>query len=84
MTRVIKGGCELMISDSAVTEYVRKGYSVIDKKGNIVPVNKPLTYDEAMKQITTLEARCKGLVDALNKANDQIKVLRKKTKSAEE
>lgn len=85
MTRVKRGGRELIVDDAVVTEYLGNGYSVIDDRGNEITRGKALDYATAMRELAEVKAHDAALAIALNEANAKIKALtaeNKKLKSA--
>lgn len=84
MARVKRGGRELVIADSNVTEYLNQGYSVIDDKGNEIKHGKAMDYMSAMKRIAELEAHDAALGKSLTAANNEIAKLRAENKKLRE
>ena len=85
MTRMKRGGREIVIDDAVVTEYLNQGYSVIDEKGNEVTRGKALDYASAMRELAEVRAHDAALAISLSEANEKIKRLNaeiKKLKAA--
>ena len=80
MTRVKRGGRELVIDDAIVTEYLNNGYSVIDDHGNEVKRGKALDYASAMRRLSEVEAHDAAVAVSLNDANERIKELTSENK----
>lgn len=76
MTRVKLGGRELNIPDELVTEYVAKGYSVIDSKGNTLRLGKAITYEQAIVENNRLEAENKKFRAVMTKQEQEIEELK--------
>ena len=55
MTRVKLGGRELTIADELVTEYLAKGYSVIDEHGRPVASGRAPSYASLVEEINSLK-----------------------------
>ena len=55
MTRVKLGGRELTVADEHVTEYLAKGYSVIDSKGKAVAFGGAPSYDTVAAEAERLK-----------------------------
>lgn len=76
MKRVRLGGRELRIEDSAVAEFLHKGYSVIDDEGNVVQKGNVTTFNQAVEENKKLrqEIELYGLeLDARRKEIDELK-----------
>lgn len=85
MTRVKRGGRELIVDDAVVAEYLGNGYSVIDDRGNEITRGKALDYATAMRELAEVKAHDAALAIALDEANAKIKALtaeNKKLRSA--
>ena len=76
MPRIIKGGRELVVSDSDVTAYLNQGYAVIDEKGNVLSKAKAVTFQEVMAENTVLRKRVKDLATAQEAAAAEIAALK--------
>lgn len=50
MTRVKLKGRELTVADDRVAEYLERGYSVIDSKGNTVAFGNAPSYDAIVEE----------------------------------
>ncbi len=50
MARVKRGGRELVIADSEVTEYLKSGYSVIDEHGTDLTPAQAMTYSQVRSE----------------------------------
>lgn len=61
MTRIKKGGCEYTVDDSVVDEYLAKGYSIIDARGNTVRTGSPTTYEALLTENAELRQAIKRL-----------------------
>lgn len=72
MARIKRGGRELVVADSEVTEYLKQGYSVIDDRGNELTPAKSLTYTQAMNDNIVLKKRNEQLLHQLEAANQKI------------
>lgn len=75
MTRIKRGGRELLVNDAEVAEYLEQGYSVIDNKGNVITHGQAVTYEQAIAQAQALRQREKALTDSLKEANRKIVAL---------
>lgn len=75
MTRIKRGGRELLVNDNEVAEYLEQGYSVIDNMGNVITHGQAVTYEQAIAQAQTLRQREKALTDSLKEANAKIAAL---------
>lgn len=84
MARIKRGGRELVVADSSVTEYLNQGYSVIDEKGNEIVQGKAIDYASAMRRIAELEAHDSALGKSLVSANERIKKLSAENKKLKE
>jgi hypothetical protein len=69
MKRVKLGGRELRIEDEAVAEFLQKGYSVIDDKGNVIQKGDVTTYNQAVEENKVLRKEN----EALKAENAQLK-----------
>ncbi len=83
MTRMKKGGRELVVSDSDVAAYLNEGYAVIDEKGNVLSRAKSVTYGEAMAENGDLRKRVQALTASLEAAHTEIADLKKQLKAAQ-
>lgn len=81
MPRIIKGGRELVVSDSDVTAYLNQGYAVIDEKGNVLSKAKAVTFQEVMTENTELKKRVKELATAQEAATTELATLKKQMKA---
>lgn len=70
MVRVMRGGRELTIPDTQVTEYLKMGYSVIDDKGNVITRATAITYDQAMRENAELRKQNERLKKQLYEAEE--------------
>ncbi len=61
MTRIKRGGRELLVPDESVAEYLQDGYSVIDDKGNVLTHTQSRTYSELKAENNALKTKVKGL-----------------------
>lgn len=61
MTRVKKGGCEYRVDDSVVEEYLAKGYSILDERGNTIRTGSPTTYSALLTENAELRQAIKRL-----------------------
>ena len=68
MTRVKRGGRELIVDDAVVTEYLGNGYSVIDDRGKEITRGKALDYATAMRELAEVKAHDTALAIALGTA----------------
>ena len=76
MVRVKLGGRELRIEDHAVAEFLKKGYSVIDDKGNVIHKGDVITFAQAVEENKALRAENEALeaeVLALRAENEALK-----------
>ena len=68
MTRVKLGGRELTIADDKVTEYLEKGYSVIDSNGNSVASGRAPSYAAIVEE----NNRLKDEIFRLRQSNEML------------
>lgn len=75
MVRVKLGGRELRIEDSAVAEFLKKGYSVIDDNGNVIQEGHVTNYNQAIErnkalveENAALKEQCANLSDEFAQA----------------
>lgn len=61
MTKVKKGGCEYTVDDAVVDEYLSKGYSIIDARGNTIRTGSPTTYNALIVENAELRQATKRL-----------------------
>ena len=61
MTRIKRGGRELLVPDESVAEYLQDGYSVIDDQGNELSHTQSRTYSELKAENASLKVRLKAL-----------------------
>lgn len=83
MARVKRGGRELVIADSEVTEYLKSGYSVIDEHGNELTPAKAMTYSQVLSENGVLKKRVESLNKQLEAANREIADLKVALEQAE-
>ncbi len=83
MARVKRGGRELVIADSEVTEYLKSGYSVIDEHGNELTPAKAMTYNQVLSENGVLKKRVESLNKQLDAANREIADLKAALEQAE-
>lgn len=79
MTRIKRGGRELVVADSAVAEYLRQGYSVIDDKGNELTRAQATTFSQLKAEYDILKKRFSALnaeLEAVKAENVQLKTCR--------
>ena len=55
MAIVIRGNCELTIADHLIGEYLKKGYSLIDDKGNVVQQADPQNIGDYQRLVKSLK-----------------------------
>lgn len=77
MVRIMRGGRELTIPDTQVTEYLKSGYSVIDDKGNVITRATAITYDQAMRENAELKHQIGRLKKLLSESEAEIAELTK-------
>lgn len=75
MTRIRRGGRELVVEDSEVAGYLKQGYSVIDESGREITPHKAMTYSQAMTENQALKVRETELEKALQAANQKVEAL---------
>ncbi len=75
MTRIRRGGRELVVEDSEVAGYLKQGYSVIDESGREITPQKAMTYSQAMTENQALKIREAELEKALQAANQEVEAL---------
>lgn len=61
MTRIKRGGRELLVPDESVAEYLQDGYSVIDDQGNVLTHTQSYTYSELKAENASLKVRLKAI-----------------------
>lgn len=83
MARVKRGGRELVIADSEVTEYLKSGYSVIDEHGNELTPAKAMTYNQVLSENGVLKKRVESLNKQLEAANREIADMKAAVEQAE-
>lgn len=74
MNRVVKGNKELQVDDEYLSDYLAQGYSIVDKRGNIVKTARSKTYDELVEENIALNKQVQKLnaaVDAYQKPSKQ-------------
>ena len=79
MTRIKRGGRELVVADSAVAEYLKQGYSVIDDKGNELTRAQATTFSQLKAEYDMLKKRFSALnaeLEAVKAENVQLKTCR--------
>lgn len=69
MTRIMRGGRELVVADSDVAEYLKLGYSVIDDQGNVLKRSQAMSYSDLKAEHDILKRQH----DGLKLAHDQLK-----------
>lgn len=84
MARVKRGGRELVIADSEVTEYLKNGYSVIDEHGNEMTPAKAVTYNQVLNENAVLKKRVEALSKQLEAASREITDLKAALKKQSE
>ena len=82
MKRVKLGGRVLRIEDNAVAEFLKKGYSVIDDKGNVVQKGDVTTFGQAVEEIKSLEASNALLRLKIKELEEENEALKKKLSAA--
>lgn len=83
MLRVKRDGRELVIAESDLTEHLKMGYSVIDGKGNELTRSQAITYEQAIKENSSLKDRLKKAAISVERLQSQNVELKKKLKMAE-
>lgn len=82
MKRVRLGGKELRIEDEFVTEYLRKGYSVIDESGTVMQKGDVTTFNQAVEEIKSLRAEITLYVGKIKDLEEENADLKKKLSAA--
>ena len=60
MTRVKRGGRELVVPDSDVAEYLADGYSVIDDQGNVLTKTQAMSFSQLKAEYDTVKVQLNG------------------------